>query len=161
MSDVAVRHSKPARLAFAALRAAQANKWETATDYVKRISDECGGEGLSVALRAWIDTYVDHATDGDHSPRAGRLAFVNTEDGKAETSDAERIPDRIRWAGQMIEARAAKDQAAWSNLVAAMPADGLEIGRYISAVLEVCVQPIGGFPRGFASPEARARWADA
>ncbi len=34
-----------ARLAAAALAAAQANKTNTAAGYIKRISDECGGEG--------------------------------------------------------------------------------------------------------------------
>lgn len=155
-------HSKTVRLAAAALQSAQAGRWEAATRYVLRINDECGGQGLNTAICAWADAFVEHACDGmPDGPRFGRMGFINGDDGRLEHDDAERLPERIRWAGRLIQARAALDKEAFDALIDELPEDGFEIGRYVSAVLECVSQSMNGLPRGFASAAARKRWAGA
>jgi len=151
-------HSKTVRLAGAAMHYAQAGKFEAAARYIQRISNECGGQGVEVALRAWIDTFVDHATDGDRRPKRGRMGYVNAVDGQLETDDAARIPDRIKWAGRLVEARAALDEAQYRAALDQLPEDEFEVGEYVITVLEVCADTINGLPRGFASRDARERW---
>lgn len=150
---------KPVRLASAALRSAQASKWESAYRYVKRINDECGGEGLEVALRAWIDTYVDHATDGDtRRARIGRMGYINADSGRLDHDDSAELPARVRWAGRLVAARAALDEDAYVAALEDLPEEGTETGSFVAAVLEACAASINGLPRGFASPAARAQW---
>lgn len=150
-----VSHSKPARLAAAALAAAQADKTNTAAGYIKRISDECGGEGLEVALRTWCDATVDHATDGDRAAGRPNISFVNAKTGELDNAASDRVPPSIRWAGRLIAARAALDLDAYRALLDELPEDGAEIGTYFLAVVNVVATTINGLPRGYARMGSR------
>jgi hypothetical protein len=154
-------HRKEVRLAHAAFASALAGKWPTATRYVVRINDECGGQGLNTALMAWCDTYIDHALDGAE-PSAGQanVGFVCESTGQLDRMGSENVPLRIQWAGRLMAARGAMDQTAWLATIAELPADGFEIGEYVGAVLDVVTRTINGLPRGFAlmgrSPDGAA-----
>lgn len=147
---MAEEHSKPVRLAAAAFYAALANDPKKAVRYIQRISDECGGEGLNVALRGWIDTYADHATDGQPTRSRARVAYIQESTGQLDREDSERLPAEIRWAGQLVAARCALDQDRFNGLIDEMPRDGAEIGAYVLAVLLTVARTINGLPRGFA-----------
>ena len=143
-------HSKPIRLASVAWHAALDRKWQRAADAIKRISDECGGEGLATALMAWSDAYTEHATEGRDHRVMPRINFINGQTGQLDDQESDRIPARIRWAGQLIAARAGMDEPRFSALLEELPEDGLEIGRYVLAVLEMTSESVNGLPRGFA-----------
>lgn len=144
------QHSKPVRLAAVAYQAALAEKWETARDAVVRISNECGGTGLRTALIAWCDTYQDHATDGGASHASPRMSYINAATGELATEKPANMPDHVWWAGQLVAARAAMDHDRFQELIAAMPADGYAVGRYVFAVLQSVAFTVNGLPRGFA-----------
>jgi hypothetical protein len=146
----APEHSKPIRLAAAAFRAAQADKSDSAARLVKRISDECGGEGIFVALMAWIDTYADHATDGAPTRSTPRMAFIQESTGQLDRDDSDRLPADIRWAGMLIAARCGLDEPRFKALINEMPRDGADIGQYVMAVLLTVARTVNGLPRGFA-----------
>jgi hypothetical protein len=143
-------HSKPVRLAATAYHAALAGRWQAAADAVVRISDECGGEGLSVALRAWCDTYADHSTGGQPGVPTVNINFIRTDTGQLDDQRSERVPPEIRWAGELLRARAALDQERWSELLAELPDDGEAIGDHVFAVLKGVALTINGLPRGYA-----------
>jgi hypothetical protein len=145
-------HRKDIRLAAAAYRAALEDKWDTATHYVKRISDECGGEGLNVALMAWSDWFADHATDGAHDlPASPTMNFIRTDTGQLDRVGSPNVPAHVQWAGRVIAARAAKDEAAWMALIDELPEDdGYEIATYVGAVLKCVTLTVNGLPRGYA-----------
>lgn len=143
-------HSKPVRLASAAYQAALAGKLEVAGRYLQRISDECGGEGLEVALRAWIDTYADHATDGQPARSQARMAFIQESTGQLDREDSDRLPPEIRWAGQIVTARTALDRERYDQLIDELPDDGAAIGNYVFTLLQTIARTVNGLPRGFA-----------
>lgn len=143
-------HSKPVRLAGAAFQAALADKMDAAANYVVRVSDECGGEGIYLALMAWIDAYADHATDGQPVRSRARMAFIRADTGQLDGEESDRLPPEIRWAGQLVAARASLKEERFNELIAEMPTNGAEIGTYVLAVLQVVAQTINGLPRGFA-----------
>lgn len=140
-------HSKPVRLATAALRAALADDWPKASRAVQRLSDECGGQGLNQALCAWVDTYVAHARDGDMTPSRGRALAINVDTG---STSREGMPPHIEWAMRVVETRAALDHAGYQACIRELPDDGAEIGKHVGAVLQCIAQTINGLPRGFA-----------
>ncbi len=142
-------HSKARRLAAAALAAALASKWPTASRYVKRINDECGGEGLNTALVGWCDTYIDHATDGHHEPTRARMYFVRADTGGLDHAGSPDLPPRIDWAGRLVAARGSMVLEAWQAALDELPEDGYQVGAYVMAVLECVATSINGFPRGF------------
>lgn len=143
-------HSKPIRLATEAFHAALAGNPAKAGRYLQRISDECGGEGLGIAMRAWIDTYRDHATDGQPGSERNRMAFIDSDTGQLDREDSDRLPPEVRWAGQVIAARCALDRDRYMQLIAEMPKDGAKIGVYVSTLLLTIARTINGLPRGFA-----------
>jgi hypothetical protein len=143
-------HSKPVRLASAAFRAALAYKTDSALAYVQRISDECGGEGLYVAMMAWIDAYADHATDGQPTRSKARMGYIEADTGQFDRDDSDNLPDEIRWAGQLVIARTTLDRERFDALIKEMPTDAGQIGVYVFSVLEGVTRTINGLPRGFA-----------
>jgi hypothetical protein len=143
-------YSKPVRLAAAAYHAALAGQWQKAGRAVERISDECSGEGIMTALMAWCDWYADHATDGNAGKARPRMKFINAKTGELDDERSDRIPEHVRWAGQIIAARAALDEPKFMALINAMPEDGAQVGRYVMGVLECVATTVNGLPRGFA-----------
>lgn len=143
-------HRKSVRLASVAFHAAVASDWPKATRAVQRLSDECGGPGLYLALVAWCDAYSEHACDGESHGRIGRMNWINAETGGLDGADSPRLPEPIRWAGNLVASRAALDEPRFNELINELPSDGLKRGEYFAAVLNTIVTTINGLPRGFA-----------
>jgi hypothetical protein len=141
-------HSKPVRLAAAALTAGIDNDWPKASRYVQRINDECGPDSLPYALMGWCDTLAMHATDGQPIGRVGAVKGMAYETG-ALTDD---VPPRVQWAQKVVKARAEMDQAAFTALVNELAhiSDGNVRGSYVGAVLETAALSIRSLPRGYA-----------
>lgn len=141
-------HSKPVRLAAAALHAAIEGNWQRATRAVERLNAECPGPGLYTALLAWCDTFAAHAHGG--TPEFGRVRLVpwNAASG-ALGGD---VPPGAQWAIELIQARAAGDLDAFSALIKRLNdiPDGYERGRYVSDLLVSIAGTISGLPRGYA-----------
>jgi hypothetical protein len=66
-----------------------------------------------------------------------RPVWLNADTGKV-TADADGLPPAVRWAGQLVAARAALDFDGFQALLLAMPADGLKRGEYATALLMSC-----------------------
>jgi hypothetical protein len=143
-------HSKPVRLAHAALLAGVDGKWQRATDLIKRINEECPGPGLGDALVAWCDAMQEHSTDGDMT-----FVKIQTAPMKVETGELEAHGEKaayLAWCGRLITARAAGDRDAFvacMDELNAMP-DGFERGQYVGALVESVALTIRTLPRGYA-----------
>lgn len=145
---MSIEHSKPIRLAAAALRAGIDDKWPAASRYVQRINDECGPDSLPYALMAWCDAVADHATDGQPVTEKVHVAPMAYETGQIGGD----VPPRIRWGNAVVKARAEMDQAAFTSLVNELTGitDAKERGSYVGTVLEAAALSIRAFPRGYA-----------
>lgn len=144
-------HAKVVRLAHAAYQAALEMKWAKAVRYIQRIGDECGGEGVTTALVAWCDAYLDHAVDGvPEAAVVGNVAFIQGETGQLDKAGSERVPDEIQWAGRAVKARAELDHEAWLRALDEIPTDERQVGVYVLALLRVVATSVNGLPRGFA-----------
>jgi hypothetical protein len=145
----------PVRLAAAALQAAMAGKHQTAGRLVERIVTECGWPGVDDALRGLIDTYLDHISDGrvDQYRGRGRVGAWNGDTG-AMTTDltAPEIPERVRWATQLVQARADLDHQRWDELIGELTDD--TFGDRVVAVLEGAASTMASVPRGIGLPAA-------
>lgn len=149
MSNAAA-HSKPVRLAHAALRAGVVGKWKTVEALLNRINAECPGPGLGDALVAWCDALAEHSNDG--MPEFGRIkvAHLNADTGAMNKRD-EITPERA-WAARLVAARGAGDRAAFESLLDELNAipDGFERGRYATTLVESVAGTIRTLPRGYA-----------
>lgn len=144
------QHSKPIRLAHAALTAAIDGKWRKASDLVTRISTECPGPGIGDALIAWCDALAEHSNGGPVEFGKVRVRTLETETGAID-ADAGRTP-YLDWAGRLVVARGAGDFDAFAALldeVNAIP-DGFERGRYAGQLLESAALTIRNLPYGYA-----------
>lgn len=141
-------HSKPVRLAAAALHAGIDGKWAAASCYIQRINDECGPDSLPYALMGWVDTALDHATDGHPVTGVGQVRGMEYETGRITDSP----PPRVQWAQRVMKARADLDEAAFTALIDDLHqlSDGHEVGSYVGAVCEAAALTIRGLPRGYA-----------
>ena len=145
------QHSKPVRLAHAALQTAVEQRWQTATDLMDRINRECPGEGLGDALIAWCDAMQDHATDGDMSFQRIRTKPMAIETGELIAHDGKAA--YLDWCVRLIQARAAGDRDAFADALDELNAveGGKERGRYVSMLVESIGLSIRSLPRGYAA----------
>lgn len=141
-------HSKPIRLAHAALFAGIDNQWSKASRYIQRINDECGPDSLPYALMTWCDAIAEHAMDGFPADRKIRVKGMEYETGAI----VDEVPARIRWAQDVVKARGEMDEAAFTAAVDELGQidDAKERGSYVGAVLEAAALSIRGLPRGYA-----------
>lgn len=141
-------HSKPVRLAAAALDAALAEKWPRAERALQRLNAECDSHGLATALIAWCDTLIDHTTGGQLEFQKTRIAAWNTDTGAVGGE----VRPTVRWAMDLIQARAAGDLDAFQAKLDELNAipDGFERGRYAVELLQSVALTINSLPRGYA-----------
>lgn len=141
-------HRKPVRLAAAALSAAIDNDWLKATRAVQRLHDECAGDGLWTALVGWCDTWAEYANGGPPEFDKVQIGSWNVKTGVIGGE----LPERMRWAHRLIQARVADDEHGFTALVGQLGdiGDGFERGRYISALLESIALTMRSLPRGYA-----------
>ena len=124
------------QLATQALQAAMADDSKRATEAIKAINAELGGEGLTLAIFGWCDTldarYRAVKGIADDAP----VRFAWQEEGTGDISmTGNDVPAEARWAGQVIAARVSLDKGAHDKLLSSLPDDGWAIGGYISALL--------------------------
>ena len=137
-------------LAAYALRDARAGDYTAASKHVRQLNDECGSQGTMIAVCGWCDTLAAHSGVSENSgPLA--LGWKDAETGRVHAG-AEGVPDRVRWAGQLIVARAALDKPMFDALIASLPDDKAVIGSYVGAVLDTVAITMNGLPD--AVPEA-------
>jgi hypothetical protein len=131
-------------LAAYALRDARAGDYAAASKHVRALNAECGGEGTMFAVCGWRDTLAAHSGISENSgPLA--LGWKDADTGRIHAG-TEGVPDRVRWAGQLIVARAALDKPMFDALIAALPDDKAVIGSYVGAVLETVAITMNGLP---------------
>ena len=149
-------HSKPVRLAHAALIAGVDGKWKTVEALMKRLNAECPGPGLGDALVAWCDALAEHSYGGVPEFGRVRVNHLNADTG-AMNNQAEITPERA-WTARLIAARAAGDRDAFEALLGELNAipDGFERGRYAITVVESVALTIRSLPRGYARVLGRA-----
>jgi hypothetical protein len=140
-------------LAAYALHDARAGDYAAASAHVRQLNAECGGTGTMIAVVGWCDTLAAHSgISEDSGPLA--LAWKDAETGRIHVG-AEGVPDRARWAGQLIVARAALDKPMFDALIAALPDDKAVVGSYVGAVLETVAITMNGLAT--AAPAAGER----
>ncbi len=124
------------RLAAEALYAAMAADSPRATEAVKAINAECGGEGLGLAISAWCDTLICEyrKATGTAEDAPVKFAWQDADTGDISVTGSD-LPDQARWAGRLIAARARLDRESYEALISSLPDDGWVIGGYVSALL--------------------------
>lgn len=128
-------------LASAAMVAYIGDAHKTAEKAIQRIGDECGPEGVELAMRGWIDTMAGRLGI-EPGTQAVAVTFRGidddgTPDASAVHADAVERPEVV-WAGQLMAARVAMDQDTYVALLNALPHDPSEVGAHVAAVLEMC-----------------------
>ena len=124
-------------LAAQALQAAVREQWETATDAVQAIGDECGPEGVEYACRAWCDALIVRyqAATGLPYPAGEPVRPVWQDAVTGTLKDADEVGTRSRWAGRLLAARAALDYDAYKALIASVPPDPQVVGEHVGTLL--------------------------
>lgn len=140
-------HSKPVRLAAAALDAALAQQWPRAERALQRLNAECDRHGLATALIGWCDTLIVHTTGGDTDPGKVRMSAWNVDTGALGGE----VRPTVRWAMELIQARASMDIDAFQAKLDELNAitDGFERGRYAVELLQSVALTINSLPRGY------------
>jgi hypothetical protein len=149
-------HSKPRRLASEILAAATAEKWTTVSALMTRLSNECPGEGITEALLGWCDTTLNHASGGTFGT-GQRLAVMPM---AIETGQINgELPPELRWAMNLLQARANMDKPAFRALLDQINAisDGHERGQYAGALVQCCALTLRDLPYGGPAKVGAAR----
>lgn len=97
------------------------------------ISAEYDGEGLTEAITAWCDTLTAALPLAPGGDLAG-LGWAD-ETGQARTTGD--VDPQVRWAGQIVMARARKDKDTFNALIAALPDDGLAASQHLAVLLRL------------------------
>lgn len=130
------RDARAMKIAGIALNLATKGDNEEAARYVARLN---GTDGLIDAILAWIDTYIG-AVYPNHKPGqriAIRWLFTPTD----EVQTADDVQPSMRWAGRLIAARAADDEAAFMDLLRSVP-EGAALGDCIMALLHAVAESL-------------------
>lgn len=145
MSDE--QYGKAIRLATNAYHAALASDWRKAERALARLNEECAGEGLFTALKAWCDTFIDHATGGDDVGKF-RMVGWNVDTGAI---DEAQVRPSVTWSQRLIAARASMDLDAFNGVVQELNdiTDGFERGRYVGELLQCIALTVNSMPRGY------------
>lgn len=128
-------------LTTGALHAAMREDWPAASQAMQALASETGSTGVTWALLRFCDTILGAQQrmrglpDGTWEGGAA-VKWFNTEDGTV--GHAGQVPDSVRWAGQLVAAKAARDEGMFRALLGAMPGDDAGRGRYVGALLQSC-----------------------
>ena len=114
-----------------ALHRAIAGDWPGAAQYIGRLN---GSAGLLVAIQLLADTYLGHVHPGHRLGDPVRVAWMSMPGQGVAAADE--VRPSVRWAGQIIAARAADDWPSYEALLRA-PAQGAELGDGIMALLDI------------------------
>jgi hypothetical protein len=147
-SEMAARidRDKATSIATRAYHAAVQEDWAAAN----RAMTEAGRQSpnvIALVLTRFCDTIISLGRDmAVTSPDDGigdgpvRPVWFNADTGQATmNADDDGLPPAVRWMGQLIAARTARDFDGYQALLRAMPADGRQRGAYANALLMGCV----------------------
>lgn len=144
MTETGSTKERARTLAAAALRDAMAGDYAAASKHVRALNAECGSPGTMFAIAGWCDTLAAHLNlREDSGPLV--LAWKDAGTGRVHAG-TEGVPDRARWAGQLIVARAALDKPMFDALIQSLPDDKAVVGSYVGAVLETVAITMVGLP---------------
>lgn len=143
-------HSKPVRLAHAALTAGIDGNWNRVVATISRINTECPGPGLGDALVAWCDALAEHATGGMPEFGRVRVSHLNADTGTLNKQDE--ITAERQWVARLVAARAAGDRDGFVALMDELNAipDGFVRGRFVLTLVESVALTVRSLPRGYA-----------
>lgn len=105
---------------------------------------DVGGEDLLTVILGLCDTYIGRIHGPEAYGKPLRMAWWAVETGSLEY-DPDKVPPRPRWAGQVIAARAADDEAAFMALMR-QPAEGADLGDHVTALLDMVAQSLNNLP---------------
>lgn len=131
---------KVKKLARQAWEAAARSDWEAAGAGLEDIAARCGSDGIYLAIMIFCDTCITatFGTKGPPSDASMAPAWVDSDSGMVYTEAAEVMPS-VRWAGQILTARAVLDRDGFDALIHAIPDDPLICGEYVMALLTTSV----------------------
>jgi hypothetical protein len=128
------------RLAVDALKAARSHDWDTATRAMQRIGDECGPEGVELAVRTMAEAVT--ARFGHAPGRPVTIRLATSGNGLLGQPAGETTSPELIWAGRMLAARAADDADTWDALITALPNDPRVMGRHVGQFLQMCAHTL-------------------
>jgi hypothetical protein len=120
-------------LAGAALQGSVDQDAPAAAAAINAISAEYGGEGLTEAIIAWCDALTGALPlppEGISSGPAGSVKL-------AWPGAADDVDPQVRWAAQIVMARARKDKDTFNALIAALPDDGMAGSQHLAVLLNL------------------------
>jgi hypothetical protein len=147
--EIAARadRAKATDIATRAYQAAAGGDWPAAN----RAMAEAGRQTpnvIALVLTRFCDTIIGlqrditgmpPVADGADTDGPVRPLWFNADTGQATMdADAEDLPAAVRWAGQLIAARAALDLDGFQALLSAMTDDARQRGEYANTLLMTC-----------------------
>lgn len=147
-------NSKPVRLAHAALEYVRRGDQRRGEAYVRRIATECSHDGgMYLAILAWCDAYTSHSWGAEVPPAlpVRRFQFVDA-DSREVKGD---VAGNVRWAGDIVRARASLDQDAYTTAIDELAAlDNVQASAYVFTLLFAVGQTMRDMPYGYARKQA-------
>lgn len=131
MSTLNPERQRALKIAAVALSRAKAGDPEGAASYIRRLN---GGNGLLVAIVAWIDTYIATVYPEHKDGQRIAVRWLHTPTDTIQTADDVDAP--LRWAGRLISMRAADDEDGFYSVLHSA-SEGTELGDGIMALLHV------------------------
>lgn len=105
-------YDRAIHLATVAYHAAMADDLIGLSAALNAITDECGAEGVTTALIAWCDTYIQHASGGQPFGAAKVYGWDDKTDRLM--TDTSGLPASDQWGIRLVSARASMDLAAFT-----------------------------------------------
>lgn len=141
-------HDSSTRFESAALSAYLTGRPDIAMIVVEAIYRSFGRDGLYAAAIGWCDVVLRRMPGYEHGAQV-YLAWEDVDTGRI--IHAEETPPIARWAGQMLAARAADDEAFSRALFNAVPADEETTAQHLSALLEALSYQVRAIHTGDAA----------
>lgn len=127
-------------LATRAFAASMRGDDRVAVRLIERIATEHGPDAILGALIAWLDTLLVEGF-GQETFQTGGVGFYLVNDNhEHETVDGTQPAEAV-WAGRLMAARAAGDQAQFEALIAAATGEGTtpaSWARHVHTTLQCC-----------------------
>lgn len=130
----------PVGLANQALYEGRERHWEHAGHLVKEIVSQ-GTDAIRAALWIWTDELVGKVT-GYADVDVHDVKYWSERTGDTDTVDD--MPAQVRWAGRLITARLAKDEAMYDAVFESLPAETERRELLVAAALQCVVVTMDG-----------------
>lgn len=143
MNESAIDLDRVKKITTVALHRAIAGDLEDAAQYMARLN---GSPGLVRAIMMLADTYIGHVWPEHRLGQPVQLAWFNVDDQAAPLETANEVRPSLRWAGRIIGARAADDEAGFMALLET-PAEGFELGNAVMALVGIVAASVGNLDK--------------